>query len=91
MKGLFILLPIASTLTTILKPMDAYELIGVWIATGYLSWNIYAYLNRKKMFSPLDHGVDLSATGSRPGRALLAATCLIAYIIIISAVIVRGE
>lgn len=85
MKFVYLVLPVISLFMSItMKTNQIYELFGLWIATAYLTWNIYAYLNAKKMFPPMNYGIDFSALGDKTARTFLVGLSGVLYLLIIA-------
>jgi len=85
MKHLYTALPaISAALSLMVSAKSGYEVLGLWIATAYLTWNIYAYFNGKRMLPPMNYKVDYSVHGDKAARAFLAGLCVVLYLFVIA-------
>ena len=69
----------------VLPPSTGYEMISVVGINVYLIWNIYAFLNKKRMIPPINYKIDYSFDGNKIARLFLFGLCLILYIVIMTA------
>lgn len=84
MRYLYLLMLIVSGLVSItFVSKDGYDLLGIWVSTEYLAWNVYAYFNSKRMIPPMNYGVDYSARGDKSARIFLFVLCMALYVFVI--------
>ncbi|MGE0350435.1 hypothetical protein [Hydrogenophaga sp.] len=83
MKHLYMLAAVISMLSVALFPStNEYELCGFIGVSMYLTWNLYAFLNGRRMFPPMNYKIDFSAGGDKAARTYLATLCLILLAIV---------
>ncbi len=70
-------------LAVITPILGLYESFGFWLSSAYFLWNIFAYIHRKKMYPPINLGLDFSAEGDKSARRFLFLLCIVMFILVI--------
>ncbi len=80
----FVLLLSSWVIIFLITPLEnSYELLGFLIAFSYLSWNIYAYLYHKNMYSLMNMNLNFSADGDKSARGFLFLVCVCALVLVL--------